>query len=54
LLYCCIVVIVVMDNNEYNANKNDIISCEFHQWYDKFTKITMKSVVISLPLTFVQ
>jgi hypothetical protein len=38
----------------YNAKRDDIISCEFHQWYNKFTKITMKSIVISLPLSFIQ
>ena len=44
------------DNNNiiYNAKRDDIISCEFHQWYNKFTKITMKSIVVSLPLSFIQ
>ena len=45
----------INDNNIiYNAKRDDIISCEFHQWYNKFTKITMKSIVVSLPLSFIQ
>ena len=24
------------NNNDYNANKYDIISCAFHNWYEKF------------------
>ena len=40
--------------NNYNANKYEIISCSFHNWYDKFTKITMKSIIIQLPSSFIQ
>ena len=43
-----------MSDSVYNADRNAIISCEFHQWYSTFMKITMKSEVISLPSTFIQ
>jgi hypothetical protein len=36
------------------ASKDDILSCQFHNWYPKFEKYTMKSRIINLSPEFIK